>query len=112
MLSVGGILYTITDVAELGDWIQTHLNNHSMFERLSDEELLADPIVPQLTATSEEGQKVTHAIMLNQLIAHLRQPLSMAKMNLFLILRMWLWIYVWFDFFSALSLSDSRFIIQ
>lgn len=32
-LAVGGMLYTITDVPELGEWMQAKLDAHPLFER-------------------------------------------------------------------------------
>lgn len=57
-LEVGGIIYTITDVEELGEWMKSCLENHPMFEALTEKELEADPIVKLLTSATEEGQKV------------------------------------------------------
>ncbi|XP_038884381.1 tRNA (guanine-N(7)-)-methyltransferase isoform X1 [Benincasa hispida] len=57
-LRVGGIIYTITDVEELGDWMKTCLENHPLFEALTLEELEADPAVKLLCSATEEGQKV------------------------------------------------------
>ncbi|KAL3721405.1 hypothetical protein ACJRO7_033836 [Eucalyptus globulus] len=37
-LAVGGIIYTITDVEELGEWMKGYLENQSMFEALMKEE--------------------------------------------------------------------------
>ncbi|KAJ1377507.1 hypothetical protein SESBI_48836 [Sesbania bispinosa] len=51
-------LYTITDVEELGEWMKSCLENHPMFESLTDEELEADPVVKLLSSATEEGQKV------------------------------------------------------
>jgi tRNA (guanine-N7-)-methyltransferase len=58
VLEVGGIIYTITDVEELGEWMKTCLDNHPMFEALTEEELQADPAVKLLCTATEEGQKV------------------------------------------------------
>ncbi|KAJ6995359.1 hypothetical protein D5086_014120 [Populus alba] len=58
VLEVGGIIYSITDVEELGDWMKTCLENHPMFEALAEEELEADPAVKLLRTATEEGQKV------------------------------------------------------
>ena len=54
----GGILYTITDVEELGQWMAKHLDEHPMFERVCESDLAADPVVPLLYTGTEEGQKV------------------------------------------------------
>ncbi|GAB4858842.1 hypothetical protein Ancab_010319 [Ancistrocladus abbreviatus] len=57
-LQIGGIVYTITDVDELGEWMKTCLENHPLFEALTEEELEADPVVKLLDSATEEGQKV------------------------------------------------------
>ncbi|KAK6912377.1 tRNA (guanine-N-7) methyltransferase, Trmb type [Dillenia turbinata] len=58
VLGVGGIIYTITDVEELGEWMQACLKEHPLFEALTEEELEADPVVKLLGSATEEGQKV------------------------------------------------------
>ncbi|KAI8011994.1 tRNA (guanine-N(7)-)-methyltransferase [Camellia lanceoleosa] len=57
VLGVGGIIYTITDAEELGEWMKACLEGHSMFEALTDEELEADPVVKLLSSATKEGQK-------------------------------------------------------
>ncbi|XP_010050422.2 tRNA (guanine-N(7)-)-methyltransferase-like [Eucalyptus grandis] len=57
-LAIGGINYTITNVEELGKWMKDCLENHPMFEALTDEELVNDPVVKLLTSVTEEGQNV------------------------------------------------------
>lgn len=57
-LEVGGIIYTITDVEELGDWMRSCMEDHPLFAAVPDEELEADPVVKLLTYATEEGQKV------------------------------------------------------
>lgn len=56
-----GHLYTVTDVKDLFDWMTMHLENHPLFERLSEEELKQDPVVTKLYESTEEGQKVSRA---------------------------------------------------
>lgn len=58
VLAVGGIVYTITDVQELGEWMKSNLEAHPLFEPLSEEELAKDPVVELLSSATEEGQKV------------------------------------------------------
>lgn len=58
VLQVGGVIYTITDVEELGEWMKTCLEEHPMFEALTSQELEADPVVKLLSSATEEGQKV------------------------------------------------------
>ncbi|XP_060072416.1 tRNA (guanine-N(7)-)-methyltransferase-like [Ylistrum balloti] len=59
VLSVGGIVYTITDVKDLHDWMVQHFNDFPLFERIPDEELNSDIVVEKLYESTEEGQKVT-----------------------------------------------------
>ncbi|KAL0329499.1 UNVERIFIED_CONTAM: tRNA (guanine-N(7)-)-methyltransferase [Sesamum radiatum] len=52
------IIYTITDVEELGVWMKSCLEGHPLFEALPEDELEADPVVKLLSTATEEGQKV------------------------------------------------------
>ncbi|PAV72611.1 hypothetical protein WR25_21067 [Diploscapter pachys] len=56
-LRPGGLVYTITDVEDLHDWMVLHLNEHPLFERLTDEEEKNDKILPYVVNSTEEGQK-------------------------------------------------------
>lgn len=58
MLRPGGIVYTITDVVALHEWMVSHLTEHPLFERLTDAEVSADPVVEKLYESTEEGKKV------------------------------------------------------
>ncbi|XP_076054977.1 tRNA (guanine-N(7)-)-methyltransferase isoform X2 [Oratosquilla oratoria] len=58
-LRVGGLVYTVTDVAELHEWMASHFTQHPLFERVSQDELVNDPVVDKLFESSEEGLKVT-----------------------------------------------------
>ncbi|GFQ06369.1 tRNA (guanine-n(7)-)-methyltransferase, partial [Phtheirospermum japonicum] len=58
VLRVGGIIYTITDVEELGEWMKACLDGHPLFEAVSEDEILADPVVKLLSTATEEGYKV------------------------------------------------------
>lgn len=58
VMSVGGIIYTITDVEELGIWMRSCLEKHPLFEAVPEEEIKADPVVKLLSTATEEGQKV------------------------------------------------------
>ncbi|XP_058529543.1 tRNA (guanine-N(7)-)-methyltransferase isoform X2 [Ochotona princeps] len=53
-----GLVYTITDVQELHQWMCTHFEGHPLFERVPLEELSEDPIVGHLGTSTEEGKKV------------------------------------------------------
>lgn len=41
VLRVSGVLYTITDVKDLHDWMVKHLDQHPLFERLTDDECVS-----------------------------------------------------------------------
>ena len=58
VLRPAGLAYVITDVADLMTWLVGHFSSTPLFERLSNEELKADPAVPALIRT-DEGLKVT-----------------------------------------------------
>ena len=57
-LRVGGIIYTITDVKDLHEWMVKHLDEHPLFKRMSDAELKDDPCIPCVYQETEEGKKV------------------------------------------------------
>lgn len=58
-LRVGGIIYTITDVEEVWEWMNACLEGHPMFETLTQKDLEADPVVKLLSTAIEEGVKVS-----------------------------------------------------
>lgn len=58
VLRPGGIVYTITDVRDLHEWMVKHLTNFPLFRRIPDEELADDPCVDAVTYSTEEGRKV------------------------------------------------------
>jgi tRNA (guanine-N7-)-methyltransferase len=58
VLKVGGLIYTMTDVKDLHEWMVKHLSEHRLFERVSEEDMAKDPVVPLLGNSSEEGKKV------------------------------------------------------
>lgn len=58
VMAVGGILYTITDVPALGEWMKSCLDLHPLFEEVPIEEQKLDPVVELLKTATEEGQKV------------------------------------------------------
>lgn len=58
VLSPGGMLYTITDVPELGTWMREKLRSHPMFDEVPEDDLKDDVACGLLTEASEEAQKV------------------------------------------------------
>ncbi|OLN85086.1 tRNA (guanine-N(7)-)-methyltransferase [Colletotrichum chlorophyti] len=54
-----GVVYTITDVEPLHQWMVDHFNSHPSFERVSEEEQEADDCVRVMRSETEEGKKVT-----------------------------------------------------
>lgn len=59
VLKEGGIVYTITDVEDLHNWMVQHLDSHPLFERLSKEWEATDECVEIMTNCTEEGKKVS-----------------------------------------------------
>ncbi len=55
---VSPLMKTSTAPQELAEWMQAKLDTHPLFERISDEELEADPAAWLLAEGTEEGQKV------------------------------------------------------
>lgn len=40
VLTIGGVVYTVTDVKDLHDWMVQHFTEHPLFEHITDEELV------------------------------------------------------------------------
>lgn len=57
-LKVTGLLYTITDVRDLHEWMVKHLDEHPLFARVPEEDLVEDPCVRCVIEETEEGKKV------------------------------------------------------
>ncbi|KAJ0349074.1 hypothetical protein KNSL1_004924 [Colletotrichum chrysophilum] len=57
-LRPGGIVYTITDVEPLHQWMVEHFGAHPSFERIPEEEQEADECVKVMRSETEEGKKV------------------------------------------------------
>lgn len=57
-LKEDGVIYTITDVLDLHEWMVQHLEAHPLFERLSKEWEDQDVCVQQMLVETEEGKKV------------------------------------------------------
>jgi tRNA (guanine-N7-)-methyltransferase len=58
VLRPGGIVYTITDVEDLYNWIVEHFDAHGSFERIAQDEQEADECVKIMRVETEEGKKV------------------------------------------------------
>lgn len=56
--SFKGLLYTVTDVKDLSEWMTQHLEAHPSFERLTPDEEKSDILHDKLLNRSEEAQKV------------------------------------------------------
>lgn len=61
ILKPGGRLYCITDVKELHEWHLAKCNAHTMFRKLSEDEMKNDPCVEAMRTETEEGKKVERA---------------------------------------------------
>ncbi len=68
-LAPGAVVYTITDVISMHEWILEAFAGHPLFERLTEAEVSADPLVEHLYVTTEEGQKVARNKALGQVFA-------------------------------------------
>ncbi len=58
VLRPGGMLYTVTDVLDLHEWMKGHLDVHPLFSRIPDADLADDPVIPCAMTRTEEGMKV------------------------------------------------------
>ncbi|CCF58419.1 hypothetical protein KAFR_0E02670 [Kazachstania africana CBS 2517] len=58
VLKEGGVVYTITDVEDLHNWMVKHLTEHPLFERLNEEWETTDKCVSIMRNATEEGKKV------------------------------------------------------
>lgn len=59
VLREGGIVYTITDVKDLHDWMVEHFEKFPLFARIDEDQLKDDIVVEKLYSSTEEGQKVS-----------------------------------------------------
>ncbi len=57
-MKFGGIVYTITDVKDLHEWMLQHFEAHPSFERISTQEQEEDECVQVMRMETEEGKKV------------------------------------------------------
>ncbi|TFK40079.1 putative methyltransferase [Crucibulum laeve] len=61
VLRPGGIIYTITDVKDLHEWMKIHLTGFALFEPVDEATLRSEgkgPIVDAVYTSTEEGRKV------------------------------------------------------
>ncbi|KXN85877.1 tRNA (guanine-N(7)-)-methyltransferase [Leucoagaricus sp. SymC.cos] len=61
VLRPGGIVYTITDVKDLHDWMHIHLTNFPLFEPVDEHTLRAEghgSVIDAVYTSTEEGKKV------------------------------------------------------
>lgn len=61
VLRPGGIVYTITDVRDLHEWMCEHLDAFPLFERVEEEQLRKEghgPVLDAVYTATEEGKKV------------------------------------------------------
>lgn len=58
VLRPGGIVYTITDVQDLHEWMVGHFDSHPSFERVGEAEEQANELVEVMKRETEEGKKV------------------------------------------------------
>lgn len=58
VMGEGAVVYTITDVKDLHEWMVGHFAAHASFERLDEEEMKEDGCVELMKMETEEGKKV------------------------------------------------------
>ena len=58
LLRPGGKVYIVTDVEDLHNWQVSKLEEHPMFERVSQAEDAEDPCVKAMREGTDEAQKV------------------------------------------------------
>lgn len=58
ILKEGGLIYTITDVKEVHDWMVKHLSEHPLFKVVPECDLAHDECYKAIFNSTEEGQKV------------------------------------------------------
>ena len=61
VLQPGGIIYTITDVEDLHEWMKSHIEEFPLFEPVDEETLRCQgkgPILDAVYNSTEEGMKV------------------------------------------------------
>lgn len=61
VMRIGGIVYTITDVKDLHEWMRVHLAAFPLFEYVDEEKLREEgkgPILDAVYKSTEEGKKV------------------------------------------------------
>jgi tRNA (guanine-N7-)-methyltransferase len=76
-LRVGGLLYTVSDVEELENWMAKCLDECPMFRRLTDAELLSiepghDKVVSTVINTSEDAQRTERKKLKKNFAVHIR----------------------------------------
>uniref|UniRef100_A0A224XWQ9 tRNA (guanine-N(7)-)-methyltransferase n=1 Tax=Panstrongylus lignarius TaxID=156445 RepID=A0A224XWQ9_9HEMI len=59
VLCEGALVYTVTDVEDLHEWMVKHFTEHPLFEKVRGKELEGDPVIDVLLDCSEEGKKVS-----------------------------------------------------
>ncbi|XP_033927376.1 tRNA (guanine-N(7)-)-methyltransferase isoform X2 [Melopsittacus undulatus] len=55
VLRPGGLVYTVTDVPELHQWMVKHFREHPLFEEVALGQLASDPLLSLLGTVTEEG---------------------------------------------------------
>lgn len=58
VMKPGGIVYTITDVKDLHEWMVSHFEAHPSFERVSEEDQDKDECTRLMRFETEESKKV------------------------------------------------------
>ena len=75
IMKEGGLLYTVTDVKELADWMQLHLDNSPLFKRLTPEEVESDPYIKYVANSSEDAVRTEKQNLTKHYSIHRKLPL-------------------------------------
>ena len=70
----GGLLYNVTDVKDLSEWMQTHLDASPLFERLTDAEVEADPYIQHVAHASEDAVRTEKKGLSKYYSIHRKRP--------------------------------------
>ncbi len=57
-LKEGGLVYEVTDVKDLHEWNVSKLEQHPLFEKLTEEEMAQDPCIAYMRGDTDESKKV------------------------------------------------------
>jgi tRNA (guanine-N7-)-methyltransferase len=81
ILKVGGLIYSVTDVKDLHEWMVKHMDEHPLFRRLSQEECDLDPCVPCVMQDTEEVFGFNKRVKRSSVIPGINSWLCMSELS-------------------------------